>query len=145
MKKSSYRILYSLYMKTPCRFIYFLLISLPIGCGSGCCTADYKNESTYQIQEGETVRIFVKENSCCTHCWINEDEAIAVKYVRKKIARPAPSNCDGCNTIYFWEFEGVSVGTDTIKIAKLSGGQHCEEYQKNETDNGLNTYTITVN
>lgn len=114
---------------------------------AGCASdnvVDYRNEPAYQIQVGEAVEIYIKENSCCIHCWVNENEAVAVGHTGEKVVVPAPRDCDGCNATYAWRFGGGAEGTDTIKIARLTADRICAEYVASEARNEPVAYVVTV-
>lgn len=130
-------------MKTS-TLICAILLLLSVGC-NGRHTFDDDNSPSHQIKVGETVDIYVKENSCCTHCWVNEKEAVALKHIETVEVQPAPRECDGCNSTYAWRFEGIAEGTDTIKIAKICASEDCSDYREKNTDSIDEVYTITVN
>ena len=87
---------------------------------SGC--KEYKNRGLYNIRIGETFELYVAENSCCIYSWANAASVKSVKLLEKKLVEEADSDCDGCSSSYAWLYKGVSVGTDTIKIANIPAG-----------------------
>lgn len=106
--------------------------------------ASYTNQETYHIQVGQTVDIYIKDNSCCKNCWVNESSAIAVRHTKTEVVEKAPKDCEGCNTTYAWKFEGHTPGTDTIQIARFSAALDCEEYLADPSEGKVYTYIINV-
>ncbi|MFM9945176.1 MAG: hypothetical protein ACKVQB_08085 [Bacteroidia bacterium] len=101
-------------------FLSFLIFS--------SCENFYDNQPSYKIKVGETFKIYIGQNSCCSNIWINEKSINVVKYIDSKIIdNPLNKDCEGCTVRYAWIFKGMKPGTDTIKILNVDNGSYGED------------------
>lgn len=107
------------------------------------CKADYKNKPIYSVKVGETVDLYISENSCCINCWINDTSAKSIKFLNKKIMKSADKNCEGCTSHFAWVFKGIKSGTDTIAIATIPGGHKCNDFLKDSLGT-IETFIVKV-
>ena len=87
----------------------------------------YRNEPSYSIQIGESLDLFVHTNSCCNYCWLDQENATHLRRTDRRVVDRADEDCAGCSNVEAWTYEGISEGTDTIRIATLQGGTACDE------------------
>jgi predicted secreted protein len=120
--------------------IFFLLLTLCFF----SCRKDFTNKKNYNIRIGETFKLFISENSCCQNCWIDKANLKSIEFEGRKLEEPADSDCDGCSSYYSWIFKGVGIGTDTIKITQISGGDKCSDYNANSSKIKIDIFIITV-
>lgn len=126
-------------------FTVFLLFAFLFFRTTGCGYF-YENKKKYKIKVGETFKIYIGQNSCCQNCWLGEKTIKSVKYLNAKlIYNPLNKNCEGCTDTFTWIFKGVKVGTDTIKILSITGGEKCKDYETEPYPGGEpDTFIVTV-
>ena len=86
---------------------------------------DYKNKDSYVIEVGETIEIYYSTNSCCQYCVANNQELVHINLLEDKTIDPGPKDCQGCNYMAAFIFEGVSVGTDTVELKVVPASKDC--------------------
>ncbi len=92
------------------------------------CENFYENKPSYKIKVGETFKIYIGQNSCCSNIWINAKSTKSVKYIDAKlIYNPLNRGCAGCTDRFAWVFKGVKTGMDTIKILNVDNGSYGED------------------
>ncbi|NTW32398.1 MAG: hypothetical protein HGB12_07215 [Bacteroidetes bacterium] len=108
------------------------------------CKKDFTNNTSYNINIGETFELYISENSCCHNCWINKERLKSIELVEKKLIESAGKDCDGSTSYYAWVFKGKNIGKDSIIIARLSGGDKCSDYRLDSSKIKPDIFIVTV-
>lgn len=108
------------------------------------CKKDFSNKASYNIRIGETFELYVSENSCCQNCWVDKTKLNSIELLNQKLVEPRDKDCDGCTSYYSWNFKGTNVGVDTIKIARICGGDNCSDYHADSSKIQPEIFIVTV-
>lgn len=84
----------------------------------------YTNKLVYNVNIGDTIKIYNSTNSCCPHCAPNRDKLKHIQYLDSRVVVDKPY-CDGCNVTTSMIFIAKSKGSDTILQANISPHQEC--------------------
>ncbi len=110
------------------------ILTLVLACG---CR---ENKPFYLIHVGETMDLYLGTNSCCKHCWLDNAQVEHVRFIGEEVIET--SDLAGGSGRTAWTFQGLSPGTDTLRIAWVTAGIPCDA--QDGVRNQMNTYIVEV-
>jgi len=111
-----------------------IICSLAFG---GC--NKYVNKDKYTISVGEKLDLYYSTNSCCYYCLSNEKALKHISLLGRKTIDTGPKDCEGCNYIAAFTFQGESIGVDTVYLQLLEAPMDC-----NADEGQIEKYIIEI-
>lgn len=87
--------------------------------------SNFINQNIYDIQVGDTLKIYYSTNSCCEYCIANRSKLRNISLIDDILVQSANKNCAGCNSVHALLFLAENKGMDTICGKIITASQSC--------------------